>query len=109
MPINQKEKKTYDRKKPSPPSSVSEVYKRYMESLENLSRTYVFFNDMSPLMYWADGRKRFNVYVPPRTNRSKTWKTQYKSAMTRNKCLGVIAHVVSMMISPSIQAQNQNQ
>lgn len=74
-----------------------------------LNRPFVFFNMKSPIQYWAEGRKRFNVFIPPRAEGSEDWKTIYKSMMTRNKCLGIIAHSVSMMMSPSIQAQNQNQ
>lgn len=95
--------------KAAPPAFVSAIYQRYVMGVENLTKSYTFFNTQSPLQYWADGRKRFNVFVPPRSKGSKNWKTLYKSALTRNKCLGVIAHVVSMMVSPNIQAQNQNQ
>lgn len=95
--------------RPAASEVVHEMYKLYTEGIANLTRGYPFFNDISPLQYWAEGRRRFNVYVPVRRDQSKQWKTLYKSAMTRNKCLGVIAHVVSMMIEPSIQAQNSNQ
>ena len=95
--------------RPAATEVVHRMYKHYTEGVANLTRSYPFFNDISPLQYWAEGRRRFNVYVPVRRDQSKAWKTLYKSAMTRNKCLGVIAHIVGMMIEPSIQAQNQNQ
>lgn len=88
---------------------VADVYKNYVQGLEVLQKPYVFFNDRSPLEYWADGRLRFNVYVPQRKKNTKEWRTLYRSAVTRNKCLGVIAHLIGMTISPSIQAQNEEQ
>lgn len=95
--------------RPQANETIKKIYKRYTEGMTILNRPFVFFNMKSPIQYWAEGRKRFNVFVPPRAEGSEDWKTIYKSMMTRNKCLGIIAHSVSMMMSPSIQAQNQNQ
>lgn len=95
--------------KPEANETIKKIYKRYTDGMTILNRPFVFFNMKSPIQYWAEGRRRFNVFVPPRAEGSEDWKTIYKSMMTRNKCLGIIAHSVSMMMSPSIQAQNQNQ
>lgn len=95
--------------KPEANETVKKIYKRYTDGMTILNRPFVFFNMKSPIQYWAEGRRRFNVFVPPRAEGSEDWKTIYKSMMTRNKCLGIIAHSVSMMMSPSIQAQNENQ
>ena len=95
-------------KKPATPV-VQKLYRDYMRGMEVLQKPYVFFNDKSPLEYWADGRLRFNVYVPQRKKNTKQWRTLYRSAVTRNKCLGVIAHMIGMTISPSIQAQNDQE
>lgn len=95
--------------RPEAGETIKKIYQRYVDGMEVLNKPYIFFNDMSPIQYWAEGRRRFNVYVPPRDENSEEWKTIYKSMLTRNKCLSVIAHAVSMMMSPSITAQNDNQ
>lgn len=77
--------------------------------MQTLMKPEVFFNNKTPLEYWADGRLRFNVYVPQRQKNSKAWRTLYRSAMLRNKILGIIAHVLGMMPEPSIVAQNEAQ
>lgn len=89
--------------------TTHKVYKRYVEGMQTLQLPMVFFNNRSPLGYWAEGRLRFNVYLPQRKKNSKEWRTLYRSAVIRNKCLGIIAHVLGIMPSPSIQAQNENQ
>lgn len=95
--------------KPQATDVVNQCYKDYVTGMEVLQKPYVFFNDRAPLTYWADGRLRFNVYVPQRRKNTKEWRTLYRSAITRNKCLGVIAHLIGMTIAPSIQAQNEEQ
>ncbi len=95
--------------RPKAGTTIETIYKRYTEGMTILNRPFVFFNGKSPIQYWAEGRRRFNVHIPQRAEGSEDWKTIYKSMMTRNKCLGIIAHSVSMMASPSIQAQNENQ
>jgi len=101
-----------DSKKPSNQlamrDDVTEIYRKYIQGWTAINQPYAFLNGKTPMEYWADGRKSFNVYVPKRKD-SKSWKTAYKSAITRNKCLGIIAHVIGMMMTPSIQAQNENQ
>lgn len=92
-----------------PSDTVLKVYNRYYLGMQALQKPEVFCNNRTPLEYWAEGRLRFNVYVPQRQKNSKSWRTLYRSAMIRNKILGIVAHVLGMMPEPSIVAQNENQ
>lgn len=88
---------------------VKTIYSRYQLGMQNLQTPQPFLNGKSPIEYWADGRLRFNVYVPQRAKDSKAWKSLYRSAITRNKILGIIAHIIGMLPSPNFQAQNDKQ
>jgi len=103
----QTQKTAEEKLKPS--DTTMKVYKNYTFGMQVLQKSEVFFNNRSPLEYWAEGRLRFNVYVPQRQKNSKAWRTLYRSAMVRNKILGIVAHVLGMMPEPSIVAQNENQ
>lgn len=107
-------KPKYDGMDPSkqtsiPTDIVKRVYNRYVLGMEVLNKAIPFFNMKSPIMYWADARLRFNVFVPQRAKGSKQWKSMYRSALTRNRVLGIVAHVLGMMPRPSISAQNEFQ
>ena len=100
---------TTDKGKLRPSDNVLKIYNRYYLGMQVIQKPEAFFNNRTPLEYWADGRLRFNVYVPQRQKNSKMWRTLYRSAMLRNKILGIVAHVLGMMPEPSIIAQNENQ
>ena len=46
-----------------PSETVLKVYQHYYLGMQALQKPEVFFNNRTPLEYWADGRLRFNVYV----------------------------------------------
>ena len=66
-------------------------------------------DEVSPLEYWNDGRKRFNSIFPAVDRGVNNWMSDYYSNRTRNKGLAIVAHANSKMIDSSIVAQNAMQ
>lgn len=95
--------------KPKPSELVGSLYSDYTDGMEILNREFTLLNDDSPLKYWSDGRKRFNSVFGAVDQGVNDWMSPYFSQMTRNKCLGIVAHTISKMIDTSIVAQNRAQ
>ncbi|MBD3251922.1 hypothetical protein GF380_05755, partial [Candidatus Uhrbacteria bacterium] len=94
--------------RPTINETVRKVYASYVDAYEVMSNPHPFLQDMSPFDYFDEGRRIFNSYVPARED-DQDWRTQYRSNMTRNRALGLIAHTVTKNIEPSIVAQNVHQ
>ena len=96
--------------KPTPSETVQSVYKDFIDAFYVIQRPYPFLDNVSPISYWNDARKRFNgVLMSPASTSSNDWKSKYVSDTTRTKIIGLAAHLVSMYMSPSIVAQNSKQ
>jgi hypothetical protein len=89
--------------------TVISVYQDYLHGVDVLRQSYALLGNKSPLDYWNDGRKRFNSVFGSVDRGLNDWKSGYFSQMTRNKCLGFVAHIENQTIQPSIFAQNKNQ
>lgn len=107
-------------KKKSEPFSdtILKVHKRFVDAYEFLKRPNPFFQlelegdvtEVSPVDYWNNGRRIFNALVAQTERKaSEKWKSTYSTGLARNKILGIVAHVVSQYMSPTIMAQNKQQ
>jgi len=99
-------------------TTIESVYKDFVEGYEYLRKPNPFFQleqggdvvNVSPIGYWNEGRKVLNALVKNSNRKaSEKWKSNYSTGLARNKILGLLAHVVSQYISPTIMAQNKKQ
>lgn len=72
-----------------------------------LENSYVEFNYRSILQERDDNQKRFNSFVPSKSNDvDEMWRAQTVRPVTRNKLISIAAHVTAQILYPNAFAQN---
>lgn len=94
---------------------VLDVYRRHNKAYDVIVQPSQFLQDaegrsISPKTYWNNCRRRFNAIVDlPSFQNTQAWMSRYNKALSRNKTMGVVAHIVSQYIGTSVLAQNKQQ
>ena len=68
----------------------------------NRQREYRILNNRSPEQYWSDSEQRWLSYIPPR--RKKEWQSRVVKPITRDRCVGIIATMLSNLLEPEFFA-----
>lgn len=94
-----------------PDERVKERFKQMRKDFQiahNIrNQTYEEFNDRDLIEYMNESQRKFNSYVPPRSeNPDESWKAQTVRPLTRNKVISIAAHVTANVMYPNIIAQN---
>ncbi len=89
---------------------TKEVMTRFQRSFEMMNKPYDKFNDQSVLQIRDDCRKLFlNWREPKSLNPDEAWKSRALRPIVRNRVISVAAHATATLMTPNVQAQNDNQ
>lgn len=88
---------------------TASVLKDYQQGLTTRNKTRVEFNNKNLISEVNDNQKRFNSYVPPKSeNPDESWRAQTVRPITRNKLISIAAHVTATVLYPSTFAVDQD-
>jgi len=87
---------------------ITAIVQRDMEiGREILEEEYEEFNGRSVLEEINENQKRFNSYVPPKSDDAdESWRAQTVRPVTRNKLISIAAHITAQILYPNAFAQN---
>lgn len=78
------------------------VLKDYQQGLTTRNKARVEFNNRNLVDETNDNQKRFNSYVPPKSeNPDDSWRAQTVRPITRNKLISIAAHVTATVLYPA--------
>lgn len=84
-----------------------EISKDYQSGSAILNQSFEEFNDMSFVERSNTDQKAFNAYVDPQSDDpDEEWRSRTTRPFTRNKIVGMAAHIVASLIYPNVFAQN---
>lgn len=86
---------------------LSRLFLKFNSARQMRERKYTIVNDRSMEEYWRDSERRWISYIPE-SSQKKPWQAKAVKPVTRNKCIGIIANLLSLMIEPEIRAQRNN-
>lgn len=91
----------------NPSNEINEYLQRLKSKFEEARRMrekpYSFLGDRSAEQYWRDSENRWLGNLP--TSRKKPWQSRVVKPVTRNRCIGIIAHLLSALIEPQFFAR----
>jgi hypothetical protein len=75
----------------------------------NMRKQYVELNDKRIIQALDDNKKTWNSYIPPRPEDPReSWKANTVRPVTRNKLISIAAHVLAVILVPTVFAQNKH-
>lgn len=75
-----------------------------------LTKPQMYYNGRSVIEEMNYNQKRFNSYIPPKSNDpDESWHANTVRPLTRNKLISIAAHVTARIIYPEVFAQNKDQ
>jgi len=83
------------------------ILRKFDSARESRSRPYRILNDRTLEEYWNDSEERWLSLIPKK--RKKPWQSAVVKPVTRNKCIGIIAHLLDQFIEPDITAELEGQ
>lgn len=82
---------------------VSKIRNRFELAQQARKQQLNLLNGRSLEEYWRDSEQRWNSNIPEK--RQKNWQCSVVKPITRNKCVGIIANLLSQGIEPDITAK----
>lgn len=94
-----------------PTKEESDVTKMVQDDMsigrQILTKSWMWYNGRSILQEMEENQKRFNSYIPPKSDDpDESWRANTVRPLTRNKLISIAAHVTARMLYPAVFAQN---
>ena len=87
---------------------VKQVLSDFQIGHSIMNKPFNEFNGRSIIQEKNRNEKKFNSYKPPRANDPDfSWRANTVRPVTRNKVMGIAAHVASTMVVPKVFARNE--
>jgi len=78
------------------------VLKDYQQGISTRNKERKEFNNKNLVTEVDDNQKRFNSYIPPKSeNPDESWRAQTVRPITRNKLISIAAHVTATVLYPA--------